>query len=144
MEIETMGRVLVTARIENLSDLYLAEKGHIPAAEVRALEVTDALVDTGATSLSMPLRFIHQLGLTPSRPRQARTSAGPVTLQVYGAVRLTIQGRDCVIDVVELPDDCPVLIGQVPLELLDFVVDPRGQKLIGDPRHGGEHIIELY
>jgi hypothetical protein len=36
------------------------------------------------------------------------------------------------------------LIGQVPLELLDFVVDPRGQRLIGNPEHGGEHIIELY
>jgi hypothetical protein len=45
---------------------------------------------------------------------------------------------------VGVPDDCPVLIGQVPLELLDFVVDPGGQRLIGNPAHGGEHIIELY
>ena len=44
----------------------------------------------------------------------------------------------------ELPDDCPVLIGQVPLELLDFVVDPAGQRLIGNPEHGGEHVLELY
>ena len=80
----------------------------------------------------------------PLRSRQARTSAGPVTLQVYGTVRLTVQGRDCTCDVVEIPDDCPVLIGQVPLELLDFVVDPSGQRLIGNPAHGGEHVIELY
>ena len=26
-------------------------------------------------------------------------------------------------DVSEVPDDCPVLIGQIPLESLDFVVD---------------------
>jgi hypothetical protein len=37
-----------------------------------------------------------------------------------------------------------VLIGQVPLELLDFVVDPRGQKLIGNPEHGGEQMIEIF
>ena len=47
-------------------------------------------------------------------------------------------------DVAELPDDCPALIGQVPLELLDFVVDAAGQKLIGNPAHGGEQMIELF
>ena len=47
-------------------------------------------------------------------------------------------------DVTELPDECPVLIGQLPLEALDFVVDPVNQRLIGNPAHGGEHIIELY
>jgi hypothetical protein len=38
----------------------------------------------------------------------------------------------------------PPLIGQIPLEMLDFVVDPRGQQLIGNPEHGGEHVIEMY
>ena len=44
----------------------------------------------------------------------------------------------------ELPDDCPVLIGQIPLEVMDFVVDPPNHRLIGNPEHGGEHVIELY
>jgi hypothetical protein len=63
---------------------------------------------------------------------------------MYRAVRLTIQGRDCVIDVGEIGDEFPVLVGQVPLELLDWVVDSRGQQLIGNPEHGGEHIMEVY
>ena len=144
MENATMGRVLVTARIENLHDVLDVQAGRLPEDQVRTVEVPDALVDTGATSLSMPKRLIAQLGLRPVRTRQARTSAGPATVQIYGTVRLTIQGRDCPNDVTELPDDCPVLIGQIPLESLDFVVDPIGQRLIGNPAHGGEHIIELY
>ena len=48
-----------------------------------------------------------------------------------------------VVRVVEADDRCPVLIGQVPLELLDFLVDPVGQRLIGNPAHGGEHMIEV-
>ncbi len=139
-----MGKVLVSAKIENLTDAYIAEKGDIPAAEVRCVEVEDALVDTGATILSMPTRLIRQLGLVPVRKRQAKTSAGIVTVQVYGTARLTIQGRECPTDVMEVPDDCPVLIGQIPLELLDFVVDPGQQRLIGNPAHGGEHILEMY
>lgn len=144
MENATMGRVLVTAKIENLHDLLELRAGRLAADKVRSVEVTDALVDTGATLLSMPRRLIDQLGLSPIRTRPARTSAGAVMIQVYDTVRLTIQGRDCSSDVSELPDDCPVLIGQIPLELLDFVVDPIGQRLIGNPAHGGEHIIELY
>lgn len=140
----TMGKVLVAAKIQNLQDVYDAERNMIPADQVRSVEVTDALVDTGASTLSLPKRMVAQLGLKPFRTRQARTSGGPVTLQVYAAVRLTVQDRDCTCDVVEIPDDCPVLIGQVPLELLDFVVDPTSQRLIGNPAHGGEHIIELY
>jgi clan AA aspartic protease len=142
MGIATMGKVLVTARIENLVDLFGVAQGLLP--QVWSVEVTDALIDTGATGLSMPKRLITQLGLGQLRKRRARTSAGSIDVQVYGTVRLTIQGRDCPCDVTELPDECPVLIGQVPLEMLDFVVDPVNQQLIGNPAHGGEHIIELY
>jgi clan AA aspartic protease len=139
-----MGKVLVPAKLENVYDLHETGLGTRAAEAVRQVDVPDALVDTGASTLSVPRRLVAQLGLKPLRTRQARTSAGPVTLQVYGTVRLTVQGRDCTCDVVEVPDDCPVLIGQVPLELLDFVVDPSGQCLVGNPAHGGEHIIELY
>jgi len=144
MGIGVMGKVLVTAKVENLEDLYKVEQGSLTPDQVRSVEVNDALVDTGATILSMPKRLIEQLGLRPLRIRQARTSAGPVMVQIFGTARLTIQGRECPTDVTELPDDCPVLIGQVPLELLDFVVDPVGQRLVGNPAHGGEHVIELY
>jgi predicted aspartyl protease len=144
MGTDTMGRVTVRAMIENSGDLYMAEKGALAADQVRRIEVDDALVDTGATNLSMPKKLIQQLGLIPFRSRVARPSAGTTTFQVYGGVRLTVQGRDCHLDVVELPDDCPVLIGQIPLESLDFVVDMSAHRLIGNPAHGGEHMIELY
>jgi predicted aspartyl protease len=144
METSTMGKVIVAAKIENLDDVFGVEKGSLGVDQVRRVQVADALIDTGATMLSMPRRLIQQLGLIPFRRRRARTSAGTIDVQVYGAVRLTIQGRDCNADVSELPDDCPVLIGQLPLEMLDFVVDPMGQRLIGNPAHGGEHMIEMY
>ncbi len=144
METAAMGKVIVTARIENIPDLYNANQGTIPADQVRRIEVTDALVDTGASTLSMPKRLITQLGLIPFRKRTVRTPAGIATFNVYGGVRLEVQGRECFCDVLEIADECPVLIGQVPLELLDFVVDPQGQRLIGNPEHGGEQMAEIY
>jgi clan AA aspartic protease len=144
METAAMGKVPVKARIENLRDVYQAQEGSLPAADVRAIEVSDALVDTGATMLSLPKRLIDQLGLEQFRTRSARTSSGISQTGIYEAVRLNIQGRECTVDVAEVPDSCPALIGQIPLEGLDFVIDPVGQKLIGNPEHGGEHMVEIF
>jgi hypothetical protein len=65
-------------------------------------------------------------------------------MPLYSVVRLTIQGRECALDVGEIADELPVLIGQIPLEALDFVVDMNSQRLIGNPAHGGEHIIDVF
>jgi predicted aspartyl protease len=143
MEIATMGRVLVAARLENLEDVYQAAQGAMAAEHVRAVDVTDALIDTGATGLSVPRRLIAQLGLSALRTRPARTIAGNVEVSIYRAVRLTIQGRDCISDVGEIGDEFPVVIGQVPLELMDWVVDLKRQQLTGNPEHGGEQMIDI-
>lgn len=143
METATMGKVLVAARLENLEDVYKAAQGVLPADQVRSVEVTDALIDTGATGLLVPSKLVAQLGLSPLRTRSARTIAGTAEVTMYRAVRLTVQGRDCISDVGEIADGFSVVIGQVPLELMDWVVDPKGQRLMGNPKHGGEQMIDV-
>jgi predicted aspartyl protease len=144
MEIATMGKVVVAARMENLQDVYQVAEGALRVGQTRSVEVSDALVDTGATLLSIPRRLIEQLGLKRTRTRTARTAAGVVEFGIFQAVRLTVQGRECIVEAAEIPDECPVLIGQVPLELLDFVVDTAGQRLVGNPDHGGKQMIDMF
>ena len=139
-----MGAVTVEATIQNVADVYNAATGQLATDKIRAIQVSDALVDTGATMLGLPQRMIKQLGLIPVRERKARTPTGPATFQIYGTVRLTIQERMTNCDVVELPDDCPALIGQIPLEGLDFLVDPIARRLVGNPSHNGEQMIDLF
>ena len=62
METTVMGKVLVTAKIENLEDLFDVEKGLIAPDAWRSVEVHDALVDTGATALLLPKSMIAALG----------------------------------------------------------------------------------
>jgi predicted aspartyl protease len=144
METATMGRVLTEATIENLRDLWAAEQKTLPPDQARRITVTDALVDTGATLLSIPTRLIQQLGLKKTASKRVVSSTGLAEAAMYDAVRLTIQGRSCTMDVMEVPDTVPVLIGQIPLEHLDLVVDLRSRILTGNPAHGGEHVYELY
>jgi len=144
MEFNPMGRVITEATIESAEDLWKAKNGQLPEDRVRKLVIADALVDTGATLLSIPTRLIQQLGLARVGTKRVTASSGQTEAGMYEAVRLTIMGRSCTMDVMEVPDSVPVLIGQIPLEHLDFVVDLRDRKLIGNPAHGGEHVYEMY
>jgi len=92
--------------------------------------------------MSKPM--IDQLGFRKLRTSLAKIAAGTASFGIYGPARLTVQGRDCIIEISELADDCSVLVGVIPLELLDFVVDPKGQRLIGNPDQGGEWMIDMY
>jgi predicted aspartyl protease len=145
METATMGRVVVTATMENVVELFLAEKGALSPDQVHRVEVPDALVDTGSTYLSMPRSLITQLGFEkPFAFYRLQTTRGLADVGIYGPVRLTVQDRFCTVDIAEADEGCPVLIGQVPLELLDFVVDPQGARLIGNPRHGGQQMYDMF
>jgi hypothetical protein len=63
---------------------------------------------------------------------------------VYSPVRLTVQGRDCTAEVAGIADGGPAVIGVIPLESLDFVVDPTRQRLNGNPEHGGEQMFDMF
>jgi len=65
-------------------------------------------------------------------------------MNVYGPVQVEIMGRVATVDTIEVPDGSSVLIGQVPLEMMDWVIDMKGRKLMGNPAHGGEQIIDMF
>ena len=88
--------------------------------------------------------MIRHLGLEYRYTRIGTTPAGERKVKVYSAVHLYVQDRDCVIDVAEVSDKAPVLIGQIPLEIMDFVVDPRRGKVIPNPAHGGEWTLDMF
>jgi hypothetical protein len=140
METGTMGRVTVGATIENLEDLWAVKRGLIPADQARRVVVSDTLVDPAIALPSLPRHLVRRLGL-------ARTSSGRGGVEAMGgyrAVRLTIRGRSRTTEVREGPEDSVPTIGHLALTNLDFVVDPHGLTLIGNPAHGGEQMYELY
>src|SRR5438445_3349804 len=102
MESAAMGKVVVAATVENLLDLYDVSKGTRRPEEVRRVEVAEAVVDTGATTLSLSRNLVQQLGLERYRTRRARTTGGVAEFAMYGMVRLTVGGRECRVEVAEL------------------------------------------
>ena len=138
-----MGKVVVSMKLENLFDVADRDRGRLPADQVRFAEATDALVDTGAYGMLLPTRIIQQLGLMPVRTQVSRTLGGRVNQTVYSAVRFAIMDREGISDVGEIGDEFPPIIGQIPLEMLDLVVDPKRQRVTGNPEHGGAWMMEM-
>ena len=133
-----------TTRIElvNQYDLVAVKLGVMNAEEVRRLTVTDALVDTGATGLCLPIPLIERLGLTPIETTRARTATGIVDRVLYSEVQFTILERTRSIQVTDLPEGSPVLVGHMVLEHLDLCLDIK-KGLIYNPAHDGEWITEI-
>ena len=132
-----------TTKIEivNLKDMFLAEAGVIPQEDVRQLTVENALVDTGATRLSLPKPLIDQLGLAPVGNARTMTANGIASRTIYSAVEFTVLERKGNIQVTDLPANAPVLVGHIILEMLDLCVDIR-KGLVYNPDHDNEWIEE--
>ena len=126
-------------RLANLRDMILAEEGAINPEDVRQVTVENAVVDTGATRLSLPKPLIKKLGLTPVGSRKARTTNGTVDRTIYSAVQFTVLEREGMVLVTDLPAHLPVLVGHMVLEELDLCLDIR-KGLIYNPDHGDEWI----
>jgi predicted aspartyl protease len=137
-----MDKVIVKLRLTNQTDLVL-KKHKARKAAPRSVEV-DALVDTGATRLYLKPSVIRALGLTPSGKIISRTTNGDRERTVYSAVHLRLNEREGEFQVVDVDETVPNLLGQIPLEYLDLVVDPKGQRLIPNPEHGDKLMTEEY
>ena len=133
-----------TTRIElaNLKDLHAVELGVLNPEDVRRLTIEDALVDTGATGLCLPKSLVEQLGLTPLRERRVLTANSIAERTIYSEVRYTVLERSESIQVTDLPEDAPVLIGHMILEALDLCIDIE-KGLIYNPAHDGEWITKI-
>jgi predicted aspartyl protease len=137
-----MGKVVVKIKLTNYFELEL-QRRKLRKSKPRSVE-TEALVDTGATRLYLQSSLIKALGLRKEGDVQSKTTNGVRRRAVFESVRLELMGRNGAFQVVEVDDDVPNLLGQIPLEYLDFVVDPRGQTLIPNPEHGDKQMSEEY
>ena len=55
--------------------------------------------------------------------------------RVCSPVEFELVGRKSIYRVIEAPESLPNLIGQIPREDLDLVVDPRQGRVVPNPEH---------
>jgi clan AA aspartic protease len=118
-------------------------RGHRKTADVRSTEI-EALVDTGATMMVLPADAVARLGLLPAGYRKVRCAGGRVAeIPWVSGIRITILGRDTVINALVEAEGTTPLIGQIPLEELDLLVDPKSRELRVNPASPDAPLLDL-
>jgi len=128
-----MGKVMEKITLTNSYDEEKVESGYWRPEQVRSIEI-EALVDTGATMLILPADVVARLGLKEQGRRKVVYANGKDDeIPWIGGVRLTILGREMIASALVVPAGATALIGQIPLEELDLIVDPKSHALKVNP-----------
>ena len=131
-----MGTVYAEINLKNAGDSIKARDGIIADEKVRGATVM-ALVDTGTGTLVINEAIRQQLGLEIVGLRRAELAdGGRQFYRMTEPVEIGWQNRDTVCRALVLPDADEILLGSIPLEDMDMIVDPVRQELKG--AHGDE------
>ena len=138
-----MGRVVTKLKITNHADTVNVRTGLVQADAVRAIEI-EALVDTGATMLALPEDVVRSVGAEPQGTRRVRDARG-ITIEVpwVGGLLIEILGREMTCDALVIPEGATPLIGQIPLEGLDLIVDPKTREVRVNPASPDMPLLDL-
>jgi clan AA aspartic protease len=117
--------------LKNAYDVGKAREGLIKEEDIRHITVT-AVVDTGAGTLFIDEETCQTLGLAIIDQRDAYIANGTqVPCKVTGPVQICWKNRSTDCRAVVMPGSKKILLGAIPLEDMDLMVDPVNQKLTG-------------
>ena len=128
-----MGLTYAEIEIANAGEIYLAQKGYILPENVKKITVK-ALVDSGAYMLAINESIKLQLDLPKLEEQIAELADGSkLKLEIVGPVEVRFENRSTTCRAMVLSGDTEVLLGTIPLEDMDVLIDPRQQRLIVNP-----------
>ena len=133
--VNEMGLVYAEIDLISVDDLVLHRRGFLDRDEIKQVRV-EALVDSGAYMLSINETVRAQLDL-PFIEKQFGTLADETLIEVdvVGPVEIHFENRSTTVRAIVLPGDAEVLLGSIPMEDMDVLIDPKQQKLVVNPAH---------
>ena len=136
-----MGKVRVMVRLSNAADMALVRRNLMRPEDIRAVEA-DALVDTGAVTFVLPSLVVERLGLARPFKQVAEYADGRrEEVDVTEPVFVELLGRHTVEEALVLGDE--VIVGQTILEKTDLYVDCRQKRLLPNPAHPDQPVLQV-
>jgi len=136
-----MGQVKTQVILRNAREVVMARLGYLPADQVHTY-TTEALIDTGATRLTIPSFVADQLGIIRLGHTDAEYADGRVEeVETTEGVQIEMLGRTAIRDAMVLGKQ--VLIGVTVLEDLDLLVDCKRQRVIPPPDHPDQPVFRV-
>jgi clan AA aspartic protease len=132
----TMGHVRTRLVLKNFDDTKQAKKGKLPEREIRQAEV-EVMVDTGAATLVINEDLFERLGLDAMEEREITFANDAKEMcKLTDPLEIHWENRSIAMPALVVKDASEILLGVLPLEGMDLMVDPVHQRLIG--AHGDQ------
>ncbi len=130
-----MGLVYANIQLVNFADETLCEDGYLKKKDIRSIRI-DVMADSGAIRLVINENTRKKLGLK-IRDRITVTLAdgSKKDLNYAGPVKVVFRERFCITDAFVLDGEEEMLLGAVPMELMDLVIIPSKNTLDYNPAH---------
>jgi len=126
-----MGHVNTQITLKNVKDIFRAEEGIIQETEIRKATV-DVMVDTGATMLVINEELFERLGLGVIGERElSLANDATETCKLTDALEINWEDRSFTMPALVVKEASEFLLGVLPLEGMDLMVDPINQRLVG-------------
>ena len=126
-----MGTVHAEITLKNSSDKDELIKGRLKEEEVRSVTV-NAVVDTGAATIVINEELRQSLGLVVTEERSVKLADGGRALcKITRPVDIYWKDRYWACPAVVLPEAESVLLGVIPLEGMDLMINPKTGELTG-------------
>ena len=90
----------------------------------------EALVDTGASTCSVPSSMLMELGVTPTRQKRYRFGQGEIRSMGVGQTYIRLMGEEFITDFIFNEENSVPLLGALALESAHLGVDPHGNRLV--------------
>ena len=136
-----MGEVRVTVTLSNAADMALVRRQLMRPGEVRSIEA-NALIDTGAVTFVLPSLVVERSGLARPFKQVAEYADGRrEEVDVTEPVFIELMGRHTVEEALVLGDE--VIVGQTVLEKTDLFVDCRQKRLLPNPAHPDQPVLQV-
>ena len=130
-----MGLIYADIELINAIDLGLAKRHEIGEEEVKRMHV-NMLVDTGSVYMCINETVQEQLQLEVVEKRKGQLADGSVVeYDVVGPIEVRFKNRRCVVDAMVIPGDNELLLGAIPLEDMDVLINPYRRELVVNPDH---------
>lgn len=116
--------------IINANDNALLKAGYIKESDVRQMKV-EMMVDTGAYMICINEELKNQLGLEINDRQEGVLANGDRHLfDIAGPIEIRIHNRRTISEAIVLPSNAEPLLGSIPLEAMDLLVDPKMGQLV--------------
>ncbi|MCU0443441.1 MAG: aspartyl protease family protein [Microscillaceae bacterium] len=128
-----MGLIRTEIELLNSDDIALSRKSFITKDQIKKMAVA-ALVDTGAFMLAINENVKAQLDLRVIEEKVTESADGsPLRFEIVGPVEVRFKNRRTSVDAMVLPGNSEGLLGVIPLEGLDVVLNPLNQTIEVNP-----------